>query len=224
MRKSSKRSGFAPAVKRKTKVSSQRVTPSRKETGAPADDKLQRLVFREVDRGRLNDLVTLFESRGGPKSCWCMVWRATPAEAKRTDGVSRKAAFTRRVRQGVPVGIIGYLDGKPVAWCSIAPRPTYRDLGGVAEEPGENVWSLVCFFVTRAYRGQGMTARLIRAAVAYARKRGATVMEAYPVDPESPSYRFMGFVAAFAGAGFVEVGRAGTRRHVMRLKLTRPKR
>jgi GNAT superfamily N-acetyltransferase len=117
------------------------------------------------------------------------------------------------------VGILGYLVGKPVAWCSIAPRPTYRNLGGVAGAADENVWSLACFFVTRQYRGQGMTARLIGAAVDHARARGATVVEAYPVDPDSPSYRFMGFVAAFKKAGFVEAGRAGTRRRVMRLQL-----
>jgi hypothetical protein len=44
-------------------------------------------------------------------------------------------------------------------------------------------------------------------------------VEAYPVDEAAPSYRFMGFVPVFAAAGFTEVGRAGTRRHVMRLNL-----
>jgi len=52
--------------------------------------------------------------------------------------------------------------------------------------------------------------------VQHAEKRGATVIEAYPVDPSSPSYRFMGYVRTFVSAGFYEVGRAGTRRHVLR--------
>jgi hypothetical protein len=43
--------------------------------------------------------------------------------------------------------------------------------------------------------------------------------EAYPVAPDSPSYRFMGFVPMFEKARFVEIGTAGTRRHVMRLSL-----
>ena len=60
---------------------------------------------------------------------------------------------------------------------------------------------------------------MIDAAVEHARARGASVIEAYPVEPDSPSYRFMGFVGAFQDAGFREVGRAGTRRHVMRLAL-----
>ena len=66
-------------------------------------------------------------------------------------------------------------------------------------------------------RGAGH--QLIAAAIAHTRKKGATVLEAYPVDPDSPSYRFMGFVPAFAAAGFRSVGREGTRRHVMQLTL-----
>ena len=193
---------------------------TKKSTTRLVEGDLAHLTFHEVTRERLNDLVALFESRGGPKNCWCMVWRATTAAAKKTDGASRKAALTQRVKQGVPVGILGYINKKPVAWCSIAPRPTYRELGGPEAKVNENIWSLVCFFVPRAYRGLGMTARLLETAIAHARRKGATLIEAYPVDPDSPSYRFMGFVGAFKKMGFTEVGRAGTRRHVMRLKLT----
>jgi GNAT superfamily N-acetyltransferase len=200
------------------------VAPQR---GAPRDSRdsrdaaAARLVFHEVDGARWNDMARLFESRGGPKNCWCMVWRATAEEARHTDGASRRKAIERRVAEGIPVGILGYLDGEPVAWCSIAPRETYRPLGGVDEARREaaSVWSIVCFFVKRELRGSGITRCLIDEAAAHARRRGATVVEAYPVDPDSPSYRFMGFVSSFAAAGFDEVGRAGTRRHVMRREL-----
>ena len=60
---------------------------------------------------------------------------------------------------------------------------------------------------------------ITRRIVQHAEKRGATVIEAYPVDPSSPSYRFMGYVQTFVSAGFYEVGRAGTRRHVLRREL-----
>ncbi|MEW5850180.1 MAG: GNAT family N-acetyltransferase [Myxococcota bacterium] len=181
---------------------------------------MPKLVFHEVDEKRWPDFERLFEARGGPKYCWCMAWRATSAEAREGDSTSRKSAMRRRVRAGTPVGILGYLDGEPVAWCSVAPRETYRKLGGPdhGEVPGE-VWSVVCFYVVKALRGEGLIHRLLDAAVATARKHGAKVVEAYPVDPESPSYRFMGFVGTFEAAGFTEVGRAGTRRHVMRLPL-----
>jgi hypothetical protein len=63
------------------------------------------------------------------------------------------------------------------------------------------------------------SSRLAWTAVQHAEKRGATVIEAYPVDPSSPSYRFMGYVQTFVSAGFYEAGRAGTRRHVLRREL-----
>jgi GNAT superfamily N-acetyltransferase len=85
-------------------------------------------------------------------------------------------------------------------------------------DPGR-VWSIAYFFVARSVRGHGLMRHLLDGAIAYARRQGAAVVEAYPVDPDSPSYRFMGFVPAFESAGFREVGRAGIRRHVMRLEL-----
>ena len=179
---------------------------------------MPQIAFHEVDASRWDDLERLFESRGGPKFCWCMVWRPGAKSAK---GPERKAAMKLYVCDGVPIGLLGYANGEPVAWCSIAPRATYRDLGGptsVGERP-EDVWSLACFFIRRALRGQGTTRRMIEAAVQHAAKRGAKVVEAYPVEPESPSYRFMGYVSTFSAAGFHEVGRAGIRRHVMRREL-----
>jgi len=180
------------------------------------------LQFRDVDQNHWDDLVQLFESRGGPKSCWCMLWRAAGTEARRRDGQHRKAALRSRVSSGEPIGILGYCDGTPVAWCSIAPRSTYRPLGGPDADGDDRnaVWSIVCFFIKRELRSRHVCDRLLEAAIAHARKRGARIVEAYPVDASSPSYRFMGFVNMFRRFGFEEVGTAGTRRHVMRLSLT----
>jgi hypothetical protein len=44
-----------------------------------------------------------------------MVWRARGEETKRIKGPDRKQAMDRRDREGVPIGLIGYLDGLPVA-------------------------------------------------------------------------------------------------------------
>lgn len=74
-------------------------------------------------------------------------------------------------------------------------------------------------FLKRELRGVGYGKELICAAIQHSRLRGADILEAYPVDPESPSYRFMGFVPMFEELGFKEVRRAGSRRHVMRLDL-----
>jgi GNAT superfamily N-acetyltransferase len=185
----------------------------------PAGSAPSALSFRAVDLSTWPDFERLFEAPGGPKYCWCMAHRVLPAGVSRSDKVGRKTAMRERVKAGVPVGILAYRDGQPVAWCSIAPRSTYRSLGGPEEAPGESVWSLACFFVPRALRGQGLAPQLIREAEAYARRNGATILEAYPVEEVSPSYRFMGQVRWFAKSGYREVGRAGRRRHVMRKQL-----
>lgn len=178
----------------------------------------ERLTFREVTSDTWRDLERLFDARGGPKNCWCMVWRRTREESRDARPASRKRMLHDRVEAGVPVGILAYRGSEPVGWCSVGPRDTMRGtMGAPAAAAGERIWSIVCFFVPRPLRGTGLTRRLIGAAVKQARARGATIVEAYPVDPESPSYRFMGFVATFRDLGFVEVGRAGVRRHVMRL-------
>ena len=70
---------------------------------------------REVTAGRWKDFEQLFEARGGPKYCWCMAWRATPEEARSRGGAPRKAAMSARVRAGVPVGLLGYLDDENAA-------------------------------------------------------------------------------------------------------------
>jgi len=178
-----------------------------------------KLSFHAVDSAHWADFERLFESRGAPKYCWCMVWRATPEEGKLTGNANRKAAMHQRVKDKVPVGLLAYADDEPVGWCSIAPRDTYRRLVKDDTSDDDGVWAISCFFIKRELRGQGMTKRLLAAALKHARAHGAMVVEAYPVDADSPSYRFMGFVPMFEQAKFHEIGREGTRRHVMRRKL-----
>lgn len=176
------------------------------------------LEYRVVDRRRWPDLDRLFSAPGGPSYCWCTVWRRS---GNGSSSETKKALLQGIVEEGRPVGLLAYLDDQPVGWCSVAPRMTYRWLGGAAYDGVDEarVWSIVCFFVPRAHRGEGIGAGLLRAAVDTARDHGATVVEAYPVGRDSPSYRFMGFVDVFERAGFEHRGRAGTRRQVMSLRV-----
>jgi GNAT superfamily N-acetyltransferase len=180
------------------------------------------LKIRAVGPGNFADFARLFEAKGGPSYCWCLAWRKKPETSLegplQPRNATRKAAMQDVVDAGVPIGLLAYDGEEPVGWCSVGPRDSFLNLGG--PETGTTVvWSLVCFYVPRARRGQGIARLLLRAAIDAARAAGAMVLEAYPVDPDSPSYRFMGFVPFFVEAGFAEVARAGSRRHVMRLEL-----
>lgn len=180
---------------------------------------MPKLSFKPATKATLDDFEILFGAPGAPKYCWCMTWRATPDELKNTQSAARHQQMLGRIINGIPVGLIGYVGEEPAAWVSIAPRQTYRPLGGPVAAEDEAIWSLTCMYAHKSIRGQGIAHQLIAAAVTHARQHAASCVEAYPVDPASPSYRFMGFVPAFEKAGFHQVGTAGTRRHVMRLDL-----
>ncbi len=124
----------------------------------------------EVDAARWGDFERLFEARGAPKYCWCMVWRRDENGQSPQGGPARKEAMRRKVAAGGRVGILAYLDGEPSAWCSVAPRASFVRVGGV-RPPGEDesrVWSVSCFYVPRRLRRNGLMERLIDAAVSYA--------------------------------------------------------
>ncbi len=178
---------------------------------------MDNLNYLPVDQSNWADLEKLFESKGGPHHCWCMVWRKMNEGTNRANKDDKKEALKNYVATQKPVGLLCYADSEPIAWCSIAPRESYRELSG--DSSLTNVWSLVCFFIKREYRQQGMTDALIQQAILYAKANGAKYVEAYPVDPESPSYRFMGFKPMFDKLDFDFTHKAGQRRYVMTLAI-----
>jgi GNAT superfamily N-acetyltransferase len=70
--------------------------------------------------------------------------------------------------------------------------------------------------VDRRFRRQGLTLRLLRAAIDNARSQGAQIVEGYPVEPGFPSYTYMGSPATYRQAGFRDVTPQGQPRLVMR--------
>jgi len=190
---------------------------------------LENLRFLPVAPDNWADLEKLFGPRGAYSGCWCMWWRLSRAEFGRQSGEQRKAGLKRLVDSGQAPGILAYLEHEPVAWVSVAPRETYpslersRTLRRVDDLP---VWSIVCFFVAKPYRGQGLMVELLRGAVTYAAQQGAHIVEAYPVDPgdrivHGNTEGYMGLVSAFRRAGFVEVARRSPRQSVMRYTIER---
>jgi len=177
-----------------------------------------------VTEERWDDLVELFD-RPIVRTCFCMYYRK-PGDTGAGD--RNRAAMKRLVDQGTVPGLIGYQDGVPVAWVSLGPREGY---GRLARSPimkpvdDRPVWSIVCFFVDRQARGQGLAARILKAATAYARSQGARLLEAYPVDKDErshPDFMFFGAKSMYDKAGFTEVARRKPTRPVVRKSL-RPK-
>jgi GNAT superfamily N-acetyltransferase len=184
------------------------------------------LSFKPLTPARWDDLEALFGPRGACGGCWCMWWRLPRARYNASKGEGNRKAFRKIVLSGETSGIIAYRGTQPVGWCAVAPRDRFpaldrsRVLAPVDDKP---VWSITCFFVAREHRGHGITAALIRAAVGFARRKGARIMEAYPVDPAggrtADAFVYTGLVSTFTAAGFTEVARRSPKRAVYRMTL-----
>lgn len=180
------------------------------------------LQFHPVTPERLADLETFSRAHGKFRWCSCMRWRMASSDFRHSTKEERVNGLEGLVRKKTPVGLLAYADGEPVGWCSVAPRETYealersRTLGRIDERP---VWSVACFFIDRNHRRQGVTLGLLKAAVEYARSRGAKAIEGYPVDPGERLYTYMGSPETFRRAGFKDVTPEGRKRVVMRREL-----
>ena len=189
------------------------------------------LEFHPVTVKRWKDLVSLFGERGACGGCWCMWWRLSRSQFNKQKGEGNRKALKKIVDSGEIPGILAYADGEPIGWCSVAPRERFstlersRILKRVVENPAEGgdekpVWSVVCFFVAKPFRRKGVTVKLLKAAVEYAKKRGAKIVEGYPIEPKKGKmpdvFANTGLASAFRQAGFVEVLRRSETRPIMR--------
>ena len=190
-----------------------------------------------ANEASFEELQTVFGSRGPAANCQCQRYKLRPREAFRKFPVEERAQRLREQtdcghpESGSTSGLVAYLDPEPVGWCAVEPRPAYIGLvrnsrvpwEGRDEDKGdESVWAVTCIFVRAGFRGRGIAYALAKAAVAFARERGARALEGYPIvtrpgqqitwDEAHP-----GGPSVFEAAGLVEVHRPTLRRRVHRI-------
>ena len=171
---------------------------------------------------RWADLETLFGIHGAYGNCWCMFFRLSNKEWGAQDGDQRKQGLHDLVEGGRPTGLLAYDGETPLGWIGLGPRPDFKRLekSRVAKPVDDRpVWSVVCFFVNKHYRRQGLTVALLKAGTEFARQNGASVLEGYPVDDpgDKPDpFVYVGIYDAFVKAGFEEAARHLENRPIMR--------
>ncbi len=185
-----------------------------------------KLEIHPLTAERWGDFARLFGAHGAYGGCWCMWWRLKRSDFSRQQGEGNRRAMRAVVGAGDVPGILGYLDGEPVAWCSVAPREQFAALQRspvlkpIDDRP---VWSIVCFYVARSQRGRGLSRAMIRAAVAHVREKGGRIVEAYPTAPRpgtmAPVSSYMGITQDFLAAGFKEVARPSKTRLILRRRI-----
>jgi GNAT superfamily N-acetyltransferase len=125
-------------------------------------------------------------------------------------------------------GLLALRGDRAVGWVSLGPRKDFQRLEYSRVRPrldDLDVWSIVCFVVSKSERGRGLTAELLEAAMGYAITHGAPGLEAYPVDPGEgrvpAALGYTGLLSTFEAAGFkvvreIDSAKATVRRVIVR--------
>ena len=180
------------------------------------------------------DLQTIFGTRGAASTCQCQRYKLRRREAFRSVPAEERAQRLREQTDcGHPEsdttsGMVAYLDGEPVGWCAVEPRSAYprlrRDcrvpwVGRAEDKADDSVWAVTCLLTRVGFRKRGVSRALARAAVDFARERGARAVEGYPMITKNVILEelHVGTESVFADAGFTVVSRPTPRRVVMRI-------
>ena len=184
-----------------------------------------------------SDLQAVLGTRGAPSTCQCQRYKMQPGESWASVGREelafrfRKQTDWGRTGSNATSGLVAYLDGEPAGWCAVEPRTAYPRLllktrvpweGRAEDKTDDTVWAVTCFVTRAGFRRRGISRALARAAVDFARDRGARAIEGYPMIEEPANGWLLvelhvGSRSIFADAGFTEVSRPTVRRVVMRI-------
>jgi len=187
------------------------------------------IVTKELEPSLWGDFEELFGENGACGGCWCMSWRIDKGEKWATvKGAEAKKRMKKLVSSGKAHGILAYHGGRPVGWCSFDRRSDYLKLDRAPSlkcDDADEVWSIPCFFVKAGYRGQGVGSALLDGALKALKKRGAKIVEGYPVKSYSygkeipAAFAWTGTQPMFKKAGFKPVGNRNGAKQRMRKEL-----
>jgi GNAT superfamily N-acetyltransferase len=183
------------------------------------------LTVRPVDETLFDDLQTVLGTRGQPARCQCQGYRLNWYGQHSDDVEGRRDLLRDQAAEGL--GLLAHLDGQPVGWCAMAPRPDYTHLrqttwrGRQEDRSDASIWAVTCFVTRAGFRRAGVSRALAAATPEYARERGARVVEAYPMRPEPGKdvtwgEMHVGALSAFLAAGYRIVHEPSLRRVVVR--------
>jgi len=203
-------------------------------TAPDAPISAERLTIVPANEASWGDLTAIFGT-GDPSRCRCQrfkvvgwIWRDSTLP-ERTEMLRAQTACGDPNAVATS-GLVAHVDGEPAGWVAVEPRTAYPKLrtlrvpwsGRKEDKDDDHIWAVTCFVVRKGHRGRGLTYLLARAAVDFARERGAEALEGYPMITQPGREITWGEVhvgtrQVFEAAGFKEVSHPTLRRVVMRI-------
>ena len=209
-------------------------------TAVEAPVSVEQLRIVAANEASWDDLVAIFGTTDYPGRCQCQrfkvlgwMWRDSTQEER--TAMLRAQTACDDPNATATSGLLAYVDDEPAGWVAVEPRTAYPKLrtspvpwsGRDENKEDDGVWAVTCFVVRKGYRGRGLTYPLARAAVDFARERGARALEAYSMITQ-PGQQItwgelhVGARQVFEDAGFEEVSHPTVRRVVMRIDFGQP--
>ncbi len=193
------------------------------------------LVVVPANEASWDDLLIVLGERGQASRCQCQRYKLQPSESFASSPTEdRSDRLRQQTACGHPdsdttSGLVAYLDGEPVGWCAVEPRTAYPGLlrnsrvpwaDRAEDKTDDSVWAVTCLLTRAGFRRRGVSRALARAAVVFARERGARALEGYPITTTNviTEELHVGTESVFANAGLTEVSRPSPRRTVRRIE------
>jgi GNAT superfamily N-acetyltransferase len=127
---------------------------------------------------------------------WKVNWPERGAEQNRSQAFER--ICSNRMQ-----GYLAYLDGRPVGWCSAAPRPMMHAFDDEPDPDAARIGQIGCFVIAKPRRRIGIARMLLDAACEGFRTQGLAFAEATPKsDATSDAQNHFGPLRMYLDAGF----------------------
>ncbi len=144
--------------------------------------------------------------------CWCLNHREPAGCAT---GLPAQEKMKELVSIGKVHGLLAYQNEECVGWIAIDPMSALK--GHDCQTTGKvDEWSIHCIFIKDGFRGMGLSKQLIKAAIEYAKLKGATLISAFPIPEENRNKfpaneaEFSGRFSTYSKMGFEPVGKASS--------------
>lgn len=195
----------------------------------------EQLTIVPANEASWDDLTAIFGTADYPARCHCQRFKVLGWIWRDSSQDERTAMLRTQTACGDPIaattsGLVAHVDDEPAGWAAVEPRTAYPKLrstrmawsGRDEDKDDDGIWAVTCFVVRKGYRGRGLTYPLARAAVDFARERGARALEGYAMITE-PGKEItwgelhVGALSVYEEAGLRAVSRPSKRRVVMRI-------
>lgn len=170
------------------------------------------------------DFAVLAERHNGVwGGCWC-TWFHRSDTVRTGDTAFNRELKKALVMSGRAHAALVYDGDRPVGWCQYGSPGELPHIYHQKQVETDGYtfpdWRITCFFVDKAYRGNGVAKAALLGALELIRQAGGGMVESYPQDTHgetiSASFLYNATRTLFEECGFTCVGSKGKNHTIMR--------